>query len=127
MLLVSVVLGLALLQYLYFGFVVGAARGKYKIAAPAVTGHKYFERAYRVQQNTLEQLVIFIPALMLFASYVHGLTAAGMGVVFIIGRFLYFVAYMKDPASRGPGFIISYMATVLLLLGGMGGALWQML
>ena len=126
MLYVAIVLSLVLLQYSYFSFVVGAARGKYQVSAPAVTGHKYFERAYRIQQNTLEQLIILVPSMFLFASYVHALTAAILGVVFILSRFIYFSAYMKDPKSRGTGFVLGFLASHVMLLGGLGGAVWKL-
>ena len=85
---VAIVLALVLLEYSFFAMMVGKARGTYNVNGPAVTGHEIFERYYRVQQNTLEQLVIFVPGIFLFAVYVHALTAAGLGVVFFIGRLL---------------------------------------
>ncbi len=117
MLYVVMVLVLVLLQYSYFGFMVGSARGKYGVKAPAVTGHEMFERHYRVQQNTMEQLIIFVPAILLFAHYVHAISAAVLGLVFLIGRQIYGMAYIKDPKSRGLGFIISYLASHVLLAG----------
>jgi uncharacterized membrane protein YecN with MAPEG domain len=115
---------LALMEYMYFGVKVGAARGKYDIKAPATTGDENFERVYRIHYNTLEQLIVFLPALWAFAMYVNDLAAAGLGVVFLIGRMVYSIAYTKDPATRGAGFLASFGATVLLLLGGLGGAGW---
>jgi hypothetical protein len=44
---------LALLLYMIIGLNVGEARIKYKVRAPATTGDEHFERAYRVQMNTL--------------------------------------------------------------------------
>ncbi|MFC3192694.1 MAPEG family protein [Marinicella sediminis] len=126
MLYVAIVLSLVLLQYSYFSFVVGAARGKYSVSAPAVSGHRYFERAYRIQQNTLEQLIIVVPSMFLFASYVHPMTAAILGLVFFISRFIYFTAYMKDPKSRGMGFVLGFLASHVMLLGGLGGAVWRL-
>ena len=119
---VAIVTVLALMQYEYFGIQVGAMRGKHGVDAPAITGNPEFERMFRVQQNTLEQLVAFLPGLWLFGYYLHSLTAAGIGVVFIIGRFIYRGGYLKDPASRGTGFGISFIATAVLLLGGLIGA-----
>lgn len=126
MLYVVVVLVLVLLQYSFFGFMVGSARGKYGVSAPAVTGNDTFERYYRVQQNTLEQLVIFVPALLLFASYVHALTAAALGALFLLGRQLYYMAYIKDPKSRGLGFVIGFLASHILLLGALVGAVLKL-
>jgi hypothetical protein len=59
---VAVVAALALLEYLIIGTLTGQARGRYGVKAPAVTGHPIFERWMRVQQNTIEQLVVFLPA-----------------------------------------------------------------
>lgn len=127
MLYVVVVLLLVLLQYSFFGLMVGVARGKYGVNAPAVSGHDEFERYYRVQQNTMEQLIVFVPAILLFSNYVHALTAAGLGVVFLIGRQMYYMAYIKDPKSRGPGFTISYLASHVLLIGALVGAVMKLI
>ena len=97
---VAIVLGLALVQYLYFTLRCGQARGRLGIPAPAMTGAPEFERRLRVQQNTVEQLVVFVPALILFARYVSEPVAAGLGLVFILGRALYARAYMLDPATE---------------------------
>lgn len=120
---VAVVTILALLQYVYFSYVTGKARAQYGISAPAVSGHEMFERHFRIQQNTLEQLVAFLPALWIFAYYVHALTAAAVGLVFIAGRFIYQRGYSKDPKKRGTGFGIGFLAIAVLTLGGLIGAL----
>ena len=86
---VEIVLALALLQFMVFGIAVGRARGKYQFPAPATTGNEMFERYFRVQMNTLEQLVVFIPAIVLFAHLVDPRWAAGLGAVYLIGRTLY--------------------------------------
>ncbi len=124
---VAIVLVLVLLQYAFFAFQVGSARAKYGVNAPAVTGHEVFERYYRVQQNTLEQLMLFVPGIFLFAIYVHELTAAGLGVVFFIGRLIYSRAYIADPKSRGIGFILSFLPAQILLIGGLVGAVIKLL
>ncbi|TFG98693.1 MAG: MAPEG family protein [Myxococcales bacterium] len=120
---IAIVTILALVEFIWFGIRVGAARGKYEIKAPATTGHDIFERHYRVQHNTLEQLVVFLPALWLFGSYVSGGIGALIGVVFLVGRALYAFAYVEDPAKRSTGFMLTFVPTALLLLGGLGGAL----
>jgi glutathione S-transferase len=125
--LVAIVTGLALVEYVYISFQVGAARGKYNVPAPATTGDPIFERTYRVQHNTLEQLIVFVPAIWMFASYVNAPTAAALGLVFILGRTLYLVGYVKDPASRSTGFLVSFLANAVLLLGGLGGAAYALL
>ena len=121
--LVYIVMGLALVQYLYFGFAVGGARGRYGVSAPATTGNEVFERYFRVQMNTLELLVVLIPALPLFAWYLSPRWAAGLGGVYLVGRFLYFYGYVKDPAKRSTGFLLSFLPLAVLLLGGIGGAI----
>lgn len=123
MLFVVIVLTLVLLQYSFFSFQVGKARVKHEIHAPAITGHPEFERAFRVQQNTLELLIVYVPALFLFATFVHELSAAIVGSAFLFGRHLYRQSYVKDPQSRGAGFLISFAAAHVLLLGGLVGAI----
>ena len=121
--LVAIVLVLALVQYLYFTLRCGQVRGRLGIPAPAMTGAPEFERRLRVQQNTIEQLVIFVPALILFARYVSEPAAAGLGLVFVLGRALYARGYLLDPAKRGPGFGLTLLANGVLLLGGLIGAI----
>lgn len=113
---VAIVTILALAQYILFAIQVGSMRGKHGIKAPAVTGHPEFERMFRVQQNTMEQLVAFIPALWIYAYLVNPFWGAGIGLVFIIGRFLYRAEYLKDPDSRGPGFSLTFIPTAVLLV-----------
>jgi len=122
---VHFVIGLALLQFFVFGGFVGRARVKYGVKAPAVTGDPIFERYYRVHYNTMEQLVTFIPGMLLFGIYINATVAAALGLLFIVGRIIYFRAYIADPAKRGPGFGICMLATSILLLGGLGGAAWS--
>lgn len=113
----AVVTLLALLLFIYSFLAVGVARKKYGVAAPATTGPAQFELVYRVQMNTLEQLVVFLPALWLFSDYVSPLWAGILGFVWLAGRVLYSVSYIKDPKSRGPGFVISFLASLMLILG----------
>ena len=120
---VQIVLALALLQFMYFGIAVGRARGIYKCPAPATTGNEMFERYFRVQMNTLEQLVVFIPAIFLFAMKVDPRWAAGLGAVYLVGRVLYFTSYVRDPAKRGPGFALSAIPNMALVVGGLIGAM----
>jgi glutathione S-transferase len=96
---------------------VARARVKYKIKAPAVQGDPGFERAFRVQQNTIESMVLLLPALWLFAWYVADLWAALLGVVWIAGRAWYAKSYYADPAKRGPGFGLAGVAIIILLIG----------
>jgi len=120
---VTIVAMLALLEYFFFSIKVGQARGKYGVKAPATTGNDIFERYHRVHQNTMEQLVMFIPSLFTFANLVSATWAAILGVVFIIGRALYFNLYIGDPDKRGPGTLISVLATGVLIIGSLIGAI----
>jgi uncharacterized membrane protein YecN with MAPEG domain len=114
---VSLVIVLALAEYLVFTLLVAQARGKYGVHAPAIAGHPVFERYLRVQQNTLEQLIVFIPAIWLFATYVNPRIAALLGVVFVASRALYAQAYIREPRTRLAG-IASTLAVQVVLLGG---------
>ncbi|MDT8427442.1 MAG: MAPEG family protein [Pseudomonadales bacterium] len=117
----------ALVQYIVFGGLVGRARMKYNVQAPAIQGHPVFERYYRVHQNTLESLILFIPGLLLFATYVADNIAAGIGVIFILGRFIYLRAYVKDPATRSLGFMLTFLPAIVLILGGGIGAILSLM
>jgi len=114
---------LALLLYIGVFVTVGRARARYGVQAPAVTGAPQFERALRVQQNTLEQLIWFLPALWLFAAYVSPLWASIIGLVWIAGRAYYAVSYYRDPATREAGFIIGFASSGVLLIGALVGIL----
>ena len=124
---VALVTGLVLLEYTAFALLTGSARGRLKIAAPATTGHPEFERYFRVQQNTTEQLITFLPALWIFARYLSAPIAAILGGVFLIGRLLYARGYWKDAEKRGPGFIVGELANVVLILGAVVGAALELL
>ena len=100
----------------FTSFNVSRARHKYKIQAPAVTGNKVFERIYRVQMNTLENFVIFIPSLWLYAIYMSDKGAGVGGLLWIVGRIWYADSYEKDAKKRGPGFLISMLTTMGCLL-----------
>jgi glutathione S-transferase len=119
---VDIVTALALLQFMVFGWQVARARAKYGVHAPAVVGNEIFERHFRVQQNTLEQLIVFLPGLYLFAHYFNSLWAAGLGLIYLIGRQVYSVSYVKDPKSRSAGFGLTFLPTMVLIIGGLIGA-----
>jgi uncharacterized membrane protein YecN with MAPEG domain len=112
---------LALLQYVLFTARVGLARGKFKVDAPACEGDEAWSRLFRVQQNTLEQLIIFIPATYAFAYYLSELWVMVPGLAFIIGRFLYSAEYVSDPKTRTPGMAITLLSNVVLVLGALYG------
>ena len=120
---VAIVMLLAVLEYVVIMFLVGRARGKYAIEAPATSGHEIFERYFRVQQNTIEQLLIFVPSLWAFGYFLNPVAAAAIGLVFVLGRAVYLRGYVRDPAKRGLGFAITFLANIVLLLGGLGGAI----
>ena len=124
---VALVTLLALLVYLWMFMRVGSARGRLGVEAPAVTGHPEFERHFRVQANTLEGLIVFLPALWLFAVYLNEMVAAGLGLVWVIGRIMYMLSYAKDPKTRSAGFGIQALATVALLFGAVGAVVWALL
>jgi glutathione S-transferase len=123
---VDIVTALALLQFMVFGVKVAKARGRYGIAAPAVAGNESFERYFRVQQNTLEQLIGFLPGLYLFSHYYNPLVAAGLGVIYLIGREIYAMTYVKDPKKREIGYVLTALPVAILIVGGLIGAIGRL-
>ena len=119
---VDIVTALAILQFIVFGYKVARARGRYGIKAPAVAGNEIFERYFRVQQNTLEQLLAFLPSIVLFSRYFSPYLAAALGVVYLIGREIFAFTYVKEPAKRELGFTLTLLPTAILLIGGLFGA-----
>jgi glutathione S-transferase len=122
MALVNVIVALALLQFFAFATAVGAAREKYKVAAPATTGNEVFERYFRVQMNTLELLIMFVPAIWMFGFYVNAYAAAALGAIYLIGRSIYFFSYVKDPKKRSLGYGLSAGPVAVLAIGALVGA-----
>jgi len=118
---------LALLQAAFFAARVGKARADYGIKAPAVSGHEMFERYYRVQMNTMEQLILFLPALWLGARHFEPRLVAAIGAVYLVGRMVYYQAYVADPARRGMGFSLSLLPSATLLLAVLASIIWEML
>lgn len=123
---VAIVTMLLLIQYTAYSLLCGLARGKDTVVAPATSGDEMFERAFRVQMNTLEQMAVTLPAMWVCAYFFSPLWAAGLGVVFMIGRLIYRQAYMKDPASRGPGMGIGFLANMALIVLSLWGAIGQL-
>lgn len=111
---VIIVTVLALLQYTWFGIQVGAVRGRHGLKAPVMFGAPEFDRMFRVHYNTMEQLVLLLPLMWMFAFAVNEIWAAGFGVVFIVGRFIYRAAYLKDPASRAVGFTLTFLPSAVM-------------
>ena len=122
-LLTAIVTVLAVLMYFWTSFRVGGMRGKHDIKAPATTGHPEFERKLRVQQNMIEQLIVFLPALWIFCLTIQPLIGAALGLIFVFGRILYSVAYAADPAKRSLGFGLGALPTVILLIGALVGVI----
>jgi uncharacterized membrane protein YecN with MAPEG domain len=117
----------ALAQYSLFGIQVGSLRAKYDVIAPSQTGHEQFERMNRVHLNTLEQLVVFIPALWMHALYANPFWGAIIGLIFIVGRFIYRAEYLKDPASRSLGFAMTFIPSAVLLVWTLVAAILNMI
>jgi glutathione S-transferase len=130
--LVALVTLASLALFFWMGADVARARVRFGVPAPAVTGHPEFERYFRVQANTLEGIVLFLPCLWLFALTIDRLRGsdlgdkigAALGLVWIIGRVIYMRSYVRNPASRGLGFGVQALASMLLLIGGFVAILW---
>jgi uncharacterized membrane protein YecN with MAPEG domain len=120
--LTAIVIGLALIEYSVFTMLCGRERGRCGVVAPATSGDPTFERYFRVQQNSVEQLIIFVPAMLLFGHYVSAPIGAGLGLVFILGRALFARGYYEEPPKRAAGFGLSLLSNLVLLLGGLIGA-----
>lgn len=113
----------ALLFYFWTGLMVGNARRKYNVPAPATTGNPDFERVFRVQMNTLEWLPIFLVSMWIFCMYWNGLVGAVIGAIWIVGRYMYAHGYMTAADQRSMGFMIQALAVMILFLGALFGAL----
>jgi uncharacterized MAPEG superfamily protein len=117
----------ALLLYFYMGTRIAGARRKHNVTAPAITGHPDFERTFRVQMNTLEWLPIFLPALWIAGAYWDARVMAAVGVVWIIGRFMYMEGYIAEAGKRTMGFLVQALATLVLLLASVAGAVMALI
>ncbi len=116
---------LALIVFFVVTINVGRARFKFGIKPPQMSGDPEFERAVRVQQNMLEQMVFFLPALWIFATVVSATYATVLGAVWVVGRILYAWGYYQAAEKRGPGFGISVMAANILVVGSLVGVILQ--
>jgi glutathione S-transferase len=117
---------LAILFYFFTCIQVARARVAFGVKVPAITGHPDFERVFRVQMNTLEWMPIFLPSLWLFAIYVSDAVAAVLGLVWIVGRILYFTGYSQAAEKRSRGFGIQAGAAIILWLGALGAIVWRL-
>lgn len=113
----------ALVAYTWFFIKVARARQQFGIKAPKTSGDENFERIFRVQQNTVEQLVLFLPALWIFGYYVSDAIAGALGLGWTGARVLYAAEYYADAKKRGPGAALSWLISLVLLVGGTVGAL----
>jgi glutathione S-transferase len=125
--LVALVAIVSLALYFYMIIRVGQARAKFGVPAPATTGNPDFERVFRVQQNTLEGLIIYLPSLYMFSTYVEPYIAAALGALWVVGRYVYMEGYIEAPERRSAGFGIQALAMIALLLGSLIGVIWNML
>lgn len=123
----SLITALTLLLYLVITINVGRARAKYKVAPPQMTGDANFERVLRVQQNTLEQVILFLPGLWLFSFYVNPLWGAIIGAIWLIGRIVYAWGYYQAAEKRMIGFGIGAISGMVLLLGSLIGIIQTLL
>jgi len=124
---VNLIILLALVEYSVFVMIVGATREKYGVPAPATTGNEYWERLYRVQVNTAEQLVLFIPSIYAFSYYVSELWAIGIGCVFLFGRLIYFIGYKDSAEKRMVGAIMTTFPSYLMVMGAIVGLVMKLL
>lgn len=113
----------ALVVYIWLSMWVGKVRGKYGVTAPSVDGPPEFQRIFRAHMNTLEQVVLFLPALAMFAMAWGDVPAAAIGVFWPVGRVLYGLGYAKAAEKRGPGFGLSFLSASILLLGALASAI----
>jgi glutathione S-transferase len=113
--------------YFVTGLLVGRARGEHKVKAPATEGPDAFNRVYRASMNTLEQLVLMLPALWIFALSFGDRWAGLLGLVWVIGRVMYVQGYISAADKRGLGFMIGFAALVVALVGSAGHLIWSIL
>ncbi len=98
---------LALLVYVWTGFKVGQARTRYDVPAPATTGAPEFERVFRAQQNTVEQMILFLPLLWLATILWGDVWGAAYALVWSVGRVVYVEGYARAAEKRSFGFLLS--------------------
>ncbi|MCY4263928.1 MAG: MAPEG family protein [Gammaproteobacteria bacterium] len=119
---VAIVIVITLIEYIIFSILVGRARVKYNCPAPLISGNPVFERYYRVHQNTMEQLVVFLPAIVLYGYYGNPVIAAVVGLIFPVARVVYLLTYVSNPDKRGWGFLPGFLAIFYLLIAGLVAA-----
>jgi len=105
---------------------VGRARGLHGVKAPAVSGPEGFERALRVQGNTNEAALMFLPALWVAATVHVAWIAAALGALWLVARVWYALAYANPARNRGPAFALSVAALIGLVLQALWGLAWTL-
>jgi len=118
---------IAIFVYFWTGILVARARQRYNVKAPAITGNADFERVFRVQANTVEQMLQFLPCLWLFAVWFGDLWAAAIGAFWPVGRIVYAISYSKAAEKRALGFFLTVLPTMILALGAVVGILKRIL
>jgi uncharacterized MAPEG superfamily protein len=124
---VELVSMLAVLQFTVYGFFVGAARVKHNVKAPAMSGHDVFERNVRVHMNTLETLMLLLPSMWIAAQHWSPRLCAALGAVYLVGRLVYRLSYLKDPGKRSLGYGLSFMPAAILAIAAIAGVVRQLL
>lgn len=124
---ITIIICLALFEYIYFAMKTGLSRRKYKVIAPATSGHPDWERLNRIHLNTLEVYIIFFPSLLGFAHYVSIDWACVFGTIVLIARIIFYLGYKKSAKKRMPGVFLTSLANYTLLLGTFYGALKTLL
>lgn len=119
---VYLVIALALAEFVVLGAMVGKARGKYGVRAPAVSGPDEFNRVFRVHQNTMEGLIVFVPGIWIFGTTIDPLVAAGLGLVGVIGRAIYAAGYIAAADKRAVGAVICQIVNMALVIGALFGS-----
>lgn len=122
-------LALVAALFIYFGLAVnvGRARAKWGVPAPQASGHPEFDKRYRVQMNTLEQLALFVPGVILCAPVQGDLFTAVLAGIWCVGRIVFALAYYNDPAKRGPGFAMTLIPSLMMIIAGAKGAVFALL
>jgi len=111
---------LTVLVYIKTAFDVGGARARHSTPAPAMSGPEELNRYIRVQANTLETMMIFFPALWLFALTISDIYAAAIGLLYPVSRVFYARRYQAGE-NRGRAFTVGFMATNVLIAGALVG------
>ena len=117
----SLITVLAAVEVLVLGFLVGRGRATYAVPAPAMSGHPAWERLNRAHQNSLEQLVLFVPLFTAYFLHVGMQTGIAVGIVFLIARILYAVGYIRDAKRRELGAWLTAAVQVWLAIGAIVG------